>query len=285
MRQCIRQKKRGKGNYQIFNNQIYQGMLKRLTLENDLLKAFKQNEFINYYQPIINIQTQKLEGFEALVRWEHHDKGLILPKEFIPSLETSGLIIPLGIEVLQQACQQLKLWHQQGFPELTISVNLSVRQFASSTLIVDIDRVLVETGINPIYLQLEITESAIMDNPTKAINLIKQLKSRGIKISIDDFGTGYSSLAYLQDFSLDNLKIDSTFIHDIESKNNANKIVETIIYLSNQLDVSLTAEGIETNKQLEFLTQLNCEFGQGYLFCEPLPPSKIDLFIFDSILI
>ncbi|MDY7023081.1 MAG: EAL domain-containing protein [Cyanobacteriota bacterium] len=266
----------GKGSYKIFDRQMHLAMLNRLTLESDLQRALEQQEFFLHYQPIINLQTQKIAGFEALVRWQHPERGIISPGEFIPCLETTGLIVLVGIIVLKQACQQLYSWHQQGWTELTMSVNLSVRQFASSTLLADIDRVLGETAINPAHLKLEITESAIMDNAEMAIALIEELRSRQIQISIDDFGTGYSSLGYLHRFPIDNLKIDRSFVNQIQSQDPRSHVVDTIIALSQQLGLSVIAEGIETTQQLQWLQRIGCEYGQGYFFSKPREGSEIE---------
>ncbi|PZO40538.1 MAG: GGDEF domain-containing response regulator [Pseudanabaena frigida] len=269
-------KLRGKGCYQVFDRQMSSAMLSRLTLENDLQRALKHQEFITYYQPIVNLQTEKLTGFEALVRWQHPIRGMISPAEFIPCMEETGLIVEVGIVVLKQACQQLRAWHQLGWTDLNMSVNLSVRQFSSPTLLADIDQVIIESEVNSAHLKLEITESAIMDNADAAIALTKQLRSRQIQISIDDFGTGYSSLGYLHKFPIDNLKIDRSFVNQIQSGNRDYQVVNTIIALSNQLELAVIAEGIETSQQLEWLKQLGCQFGQGYLFSKPLMASEIE---------
>ncbi|OLP16704.1 GGDEF domain-containing response regulator [Leptolyngbya sp. 'hensonii'] len=271
-----RAKLRGKGCYQIFDRQMSLAMLNRLTLENDLQRALEQQEFVVYYQPIINLQTEKISGFEALIRWRHPVRGMVSPGEFIPCMEETGLIVPVGLVVLKQACQQLLVWHQQGWTDLTMSVNLSARQFACPTLLADIDRVLAETAINPARLKLEITESAIMDNAQTAIALTEQLRSRQIQISIDDFGTGYSSLGYLHRFPVDALKIDRSFVNQIQAGNCDYQVVNTIIALSQQLKLAVIAEGIETPEQLQWLQQLSCEFGQGYLFSKPLAGDDIE---------
>jgi EAL domain-containing protein (putative c-di-GMP-specific phosphodiesterase class I) len=210
------------------------------------------------------------------LRWQHPERGMVSPGEFIPCMETTGLIVPVGMLVLKQACQQLRTWQQQGWTEITMSVNLSVRQFACPTLLADIDRVLSESAINPGYLKLEITESAIMDNAEMAIALTKELRSRQIQISIDDFGTGYCSLGYLHHFPVDTLKIDRCFVNQIQGGNRNYQVVNTIIALSNQLELAVIAEGIETTQQLEWLQQLGCQFGQGYLFSKPLPAAEIE---------
>ena len=269
-------KLRGKGSYQVFDRQMRSAILDRLTLENDLQRGLEQQEFITYYQPIVQLQTQKLVGFEALVRWHHPERGLISPGEFIPCMETSGLIVPVGLLILKQACQQLYSWQQLGWKDLTMSVNLSVRQFSCPTLLADIDRVLAETQINPAHLKLEITESAIMDNADIAIATTEELRSRHIQITIDDFGTGYSSLGYLHRFPVDNLKIDRSFVNQMQSEHRRYHVVDMIVTLSKQLGLSVISEGIEMIQQLEWLQQIGCEFGQGYLFSQPLAAADIE---------
>jgi diguanylate cyclase len=269
-------KLQGKGCYQFFDRQMSLAMLDRLTLENDLQRALEQQEFVTYYQPIINLQTEKICGFEALVRWQHPERGLVSPGEFIPCMEQTGLIVPVGMVVLKQACQQLQAWQRQGCTGLTMSVNLSVRQFSCPTLLSDVERILAETNVNPADLRLEITESAIMDNAQMAIALMQQLRSRQIQISIDDFGTGYSSLGCLHHFPIDSLKIDRSFVEQIQAEDRKYQVVDTIIALGHQLDLSVIAEGIETVQQLQWLQQLGCEFGQGYLFSKPLVATEIE---------
>ncbi|NUN66016.1 EAL domain-containing protein [Pseudanabaena biceps] len=268
-------KLRGKNNHQIFDPQMHLTMYDRLILENDLQRAIEKQEFMLFYQPIVELQTQKLVGFEALVRWQHPERGLVSPAEFIPILEISGLIVLVGMLVFKQACQQIQAWAQQGWTELTMSVNLSVRQFACTTLLADIDHILTETDANPANIKLEITESAIMDNAETAIAITEELRSRQMQISIDDFGTGYSSLGYLQRFPVDNLKIDHSFVSQIQTEDR-NPVVETIIALSNQLGLTVIAEGIETKEQLTWLQNVGCKYGQGYLFNRPLPVSEIE---------
>jgi diguanylate cyclase len=269
-------KSRGKDNHQIFDRQMHLAMFNRLILENDLQRALEQQEFMLNYQPIIELQTQKLVGFEALVRWQHAERGMVSPEEFIPSMETTGLIVPVGMLVFKQACQQLYIWQQQGWTELTMSVNLSVRQFSCATLIADIDRILAQTQVNPANVKLEITESAIMDSAETAIAITKELRSRQIQISIDDFGTGYSSLGYLHRFPVDNLKIDRSFVNQIQSENRNYHVVDTIIALSDQLGLAVIAEGVETKAQLEWLQKIGCKYGQGYLFSKPLTALEVE---------
>ncbi|HEY9640805.1 MAG TPA: EAL domain-containing protein [Coleofasciculaceae cyanobacterium] len=273
-------KLRGKGSYQIFDRQMHLAMVNRLKLEHDLQRALEQQEFTLYYQPIVNLQTQEVVGFEALMRWQHPERGMVSPGEFIPCMEETGLIVPVGIMALKQACQQLHAWQQLGWTELTMSVNLSARQFACPTLLADIDHVLADIAVHATHLKLEITESAIMDNAEMAVALTEELRSRHIQISIDDFGTGYSSLGYLHRFPLDNLKIDRSFVNQIQSESRNYYVVNTIVALSNQLNLSIIAEGIETTQQLEWLQQLGCQFGQGYLFSKPLAAAEIERIYF-----
>lgn len=269
-------KKRGQGTVQPFAADMHQAILNRLTLENDLQRALERQEFVTFYQPIVDIQTQRLAGFEALVRWQHPYRGLVSPGEFIPCLEATGLVVPVGMVVLRQACEQLQRWHQQGHSELTMSVNLSVRQFACPTLVEDIDRIVAATGVDPASIKLEITESAIMDNAEAAIAVTQELRSRGIQISIDDFGTGYSSLGYLHRFPVGTLKIDRSFITAMVANGTDYPVVQSILALSRQLKIAVVAEGIETQQQLEKLRDLNCDYGQGYLFARPLAASEVE---------
>ncbi len=269
-------KLRGKGCYQFFEPQMHLATLTRLTLENDLRRALKLHEFTVHYQPIVNLETLKVKGFEALVRWQHPDRGMVPPGEFIPCMEETGLIVPLGMVVLKQACQQLKQWHQKGWTDLTMSVNLSIRQFASPALLDDVAQILAETAIDPTCLILEITESAIMDNAQTAIALTQQLRARHIQISIDDFGTGYSSFGYLHCFPVNSLKIDRSFVNQVQEGNRDYQVVSTIVTLSKQLELTVVAEGIETSHQLKWLKQLGCEFGQGYLFSKPRSADEIE---------
>lgn len=270
-----RAKHQGKGCYHLFDAQLHAATLHRLTLENDLQHALSHGELVVYYQPIMNLTNQQVTGLEALVRWHHPERGIVPPGEFIPCLEETGLVVRAGLIVLRQACQQLRDWHEQGWADLTVAVNLSVRQFASPTLLADIDQVLAETGVNPAYLKLEITESAIMQNAETAIALMNELRARHIQISIDDFGTGYSSLGYLHRFPIDVLKIDRSFVHDMRREGRNYQVVETIITLSNQLGLAVVAEGIETSEQLTWLQALGCEFGQGFFFAKPAPAETI----------
>lgn len=269
-------KLKGKGKYQFFEQEMHRTMLHRLTLESDLQRAYRQGEFFLQYQPIVNLQKSCIAGFEALVRWQHPTRGLVSPNEFIPSMETTGLIIPVGMIILEQACQQLAKWQRLGWDDLFVSVNVSVRQFSSSTLLSDIDNILAKTAIAPSCLKLEITESAIIDDVDLAVSILEALRDRDIQLCIDDFGTGYSSLGCLHQFPIDYLKIDRSFVNQIQLNYDSYHVVDSIIALSKQLKLAAIAEGIETEQQLERLQRLGCEFGQGYLFSKPLAASKAE---------
>jgi diguanylate cyclase (GGDEF)-like protein len=275
-----RAKSRGRGSYQLFDRRLRQAILARLTLENDLQKAIERGEFTAHYQPIVDLRTDRVIGFEALIRWLKPDRGLVSPAEFIPCLETTGAIVPVGLVILRQACRQLLLWRERGWTDVTVSVNLSPRQFTRATLLADIDRILAETGVDPAYLKLEITESTIMENEETAIEITEELRSRRIQICIDDFGTGYSSLGSLHHLPVDSIKIDRSFVNEIEGGNRDYHVVDAIVALSHRLGLSVVAEGIETPRQLEWLQKLHCEFGQGYLFSKPLAPEAIESLYF-----
>lgn len=261
---------RGKGRYQVFDYHMHRLFMERLTLENDLRRALDRQEFVNFYQPIVDLQTGQIVGFEALARWLHPDLGMVPPGKFIPCMEETGLIVPVGMLVLYLACQQLNQWLEAGWPDLTVSVNMSVRQFAHPNLIADIERIVSETGINPGRLRLEITESAIMEDAKAAVALTRELRARHIQISIDDFGTGYSSLGYLNQFPIDSLKIDRAFVKDIGTADHKSEILHAIVGLGGALGLNLVAEGIETSEQLSYLQDLGVQYGQGYLFGKPL---------------
>ncbi|MNK35322.1 Phytochrome-like protein cph2 [compost metagenome] len=247
----------------------------RLKLENDLRKGIERQEFFLEFQPQIHLDTGKIVGMEALVRWNHPHRGLISPAEFIPLAEESGLIVPLGDWVLRTACIQNKNWQIQGYEPICISVNLSMRQFRQSHLSEHIGDLLAEIGLDPKYLELEITESMTFDKET-AFDQLRRLKELGVHISIDDFGTGYSSLHYLKSLPIDRLKIDRSFVKEVMEDNNDAAIVSTITSMAHHLKLKVTAEGVESQEQLEFLKLQRCHEGQGYLFSKPVGAQDIE---------
>ncbi|HHP7229480.1 MAG TPA: EAL domain-containing protein [Xenococcaceae cyanobacterium] len=268
----------GKRQYQVYDKRMHQLAVERLQLEVDLRKALQNQELTLSYQPIISLKTGALAGFESLVRWQHPQLGMISPDKFIPIAEETGLIIPLGAWILQEACRQLRTWHQKynSALSLTVNINVAVQQFAYGNLIKIIDRILAETNLPAHCLRLEITESAIMENSSMANTILQEFKARKINICIDDFGTGYSSLSYLHQFPVDNLKIDRSFVSPIQHTSESHKIVDAIADLAHHLDMTVTAEGIETEAQLQYVTNLGCEYGQGYYFSSPLSAPEIE---------
>lgn len=270
-----RVKEQGKNNYAVYSPLTSDPSYEKLVLENDLRKALKKKEFIVYYQPKINIVEGMISGFEALVRWNHSEQGLISPGTFIPVAEETGLIVPIGEYVMREAAKQMVAWHQAGLPEVPIAVNLSTRQFLQSNLVQTVESILKETGLPPHLLELEITESMTIDIE-RSIEILTKLKSLGIQISIDDFGTGYSSLHYLQQLPIDRLKIDQSFVQNISVNENHAILVATIIHMAKNLQLSVTAEGVETENQAMYLQKQQCEEVQGYYFSMPLSASEIE---------
>jgi EAL domain-containing protein (putative c-di-GMP-specific phosphodiesterase class I) len=248
--------------------------LERVALESDLRHALERNEFLLHYQPKVDIGSNRIVGMEALVRWQQPGKALIVPAQFIPLAEETGLIVPIGEWVLKTACLQNKAWQDQGLPRLRVAVNLSPRQFAHESLLQDVARVLHETGLDAAWLELEITESMVMRDPEHAVTLLHDLKAMGIHLSIDDFGTGYSSLSYLKRFPLDSVKIDRSFIKDLPGDGDDAGITQAIIAVAHSLRLGVIAEGVETAEQLDFLRTNGCDEMQGYLFSRPLPAEQ-----------
>ena len=273
-----RAKAQGGNCYKFFDSAMHIQAMHRLSLESDLRKALRQEEFIVHYQPIVNLLNGRLVGFEALVRWQHPTLGFISPEDFVPVAEEIGFIVAIDSWVFHSACQQLATWKNQlgNSFGLKVSLNLSAQDLRKASLIEDIDRILAETSINGDSICLEVTESMLIEDIEQTIDLLTQLKARKIQISIDDFGTGYSSLNYLHRLPADNLKIDRSFVSQMQIGNYNYQVVNTIITLSKQLGLTVVAEGIETQQQLQWLQQHGCQLGQGYLFSRPLAADEIE---------
>ena len=267
-------KARGKADFVVFDEAMHTNAVTRMKLEADLRQAVLRQEFRLVYQPIISLLTGKVSGFEALIRWDHAERGIVYPDEFIPLAEETKLILPMGLWVLREAAEQLKRWQETRpiHPPLSISVNLSCRQFFQPDLVYQIEHILLATGLDPRCLRLEITESAIMEQIETALAALAKLKALGIRLAIDDFGKGYSSLSYLHQFPCDVLKIDRSFIARMGAGGENTEIVRTIVSLAQSLGLDVVAEGVETLDQLAHLRDLGCHHGQGYLFAKPLAP-------------
>jgi diguanylate cyclase (GGDEF)-like protein len=275
-----RAKESGKARYEVFNSTMHSRAVALLKLENDLRRAIERNEFRVYYQPIIDLTTDQVSGFEALVRWYHPDRGLVPPDEFIGIAEETGLIVEVGSMVLREACRQLREWQASAeLKSLTVAVNLSAKQFAQQDLVKQVKEILRETGLEPRYLKLEITETVVMENAEVARNMLSQLCALGVQLSIDDFGTGYSSLSYLHRFPVTALKIDRSFIGRMGAHGENCEVVKTINTLARNLGMSVVAEGIETEDQLLQLKAMGCDYGQGYHFSRPLTAETAKLFV------
>lgn len=274
-----RAKELGINNYQHYMPTMNARAFEQLTLEHNLRKALKKDQFLVYYQPQIDMRTQKIIGAEALVRWQHPELGMISPAQFIPIAEETGLILPLGEWVLRTACQQAKNWYDQLGTRFIISVNLSTRQFQQQDLVSTVDRSLQDTKLPPELLELEITETLGMKNPELTLKTLHELKSMGIHIAIDDFGTGYSSLSYLKRFPIDTLKIDRSFVSDINGDSNDGAIVVAVIALAHSLKLKVIAEGVETSEQADYLLDHGCERIQGYIFSPPVPAQDFESII------
>ncbi|MDM9383033.1 EAL domain-containing protein [Chlorogloeopsis sp. ULAP01] len=267
----------GKARYHVFNPEMHQEVIQLLELENDLRRAVERQEFVVYYQPIISLATGTIAGLEALVRWQHPKRGLVYPTTFIPVAEETGLINAINIWVLKSACETLYLLqnHLSTQTSLTISVNLSPRLFSTPDLIAKIDQILDDININPANLELEITESVLMDNNETIKTILQNIKERNIKLVMDDFGTGYSSLSYLHSFPLNSLKIDKSFVKYMQENQQSMGLVPAMIGIAHSMGMRANAEGVETQQQLAQLKNLNCDFAQGYLFSPALERKSI----------
>jgi diguanylate cyclase (GGDEF)-like protein/PAS domain S-box-containing protein len=278
-------KDRGRNTYQFFTEQHDGKMERRLNLEHGLRKALKKNELFLVYQPQVQFHTKKIAGVEALLRWNKDTEGIISPGEFIPIAEDTGMILPIGEWVLKNACLQGAKWHQNGFNDLLISVNISVRQLLEESFVDRVESILNETYFPASALELEITESTTMESMEETLPVLNRLREKGIRISIDDFGTGYSSLTYLRQLPVDTLKIDKMFINDILTDPKAGAIVKTIIDMGHNLSFHVIAEGIESCKQIDFLLEQGCMYGQGYHLFKPLKPEELEKHLQENMVI
>ncbi|MBD2560497.1 MULTISPECIES: bifunctional diguanylate cyclase/phosphodiesterase [Nostoc] len=271
----------GRARYELFNLDMYASAIARLHLETDLRRAIERREFRVYYQPIVSLTSGSIIGFEALLRWQHPERGLLNPADFIPLAEETGLIIEIGYWTLHKACLQMQTWRLNEHPTLLekIIVNLSIKQFSQSDLIKQIEHILHSTGLDPNILILEITESVIMENGDETTATLSQIRELGVEISIDDFGTGYSSLARLSSFPISVLKIDKSFLNPMDTNSRNLEIIEIIVTLAHKLGINVTVEGVETKDQLAFIRKLNCEYAQGYFFSPPLGTSDASALI------
>jgi EAL domain-containing protein (putative c-di-GMP-specific phosphodiesterase class I)/ActR/RegA family two-component response regulator len=269
-------KSKGRGNYQFFTPELNIAAQQRTIVSNQLRHAFFRDELSVHYQPLLDMESGAIVGVEALLRWSHPDMGMVSPAHFISLLEEIGLMGEIGTWVLKTACAQNRAWQDAGFPPVRMSVNLSPRQFYGSSLVETVTRVLQETGLDPQWLDLEITEGLILDNSEPVLEVMRQLKAMGVGLSLDDFGTGYSSLSYLRRFPVDRLKIDNSFITDVVSDEGAADIVRSILALAQKFGLAVVAEGVETEAQLGYLQQQGCHEMQGHLFSRALPAAQME---------
>jgi diguanylate cyclase (GGDEF)-like protein/PAS domain S-box-containing protein len=270
-----RAKAEGRSGYRFYTADMNARAFERLDLESRLRRALERNEFVLHYQPKLDLGSGQVVGVEALLRWRHPDHGLVPPGEFIPTLEDTGMIVPVGRWVLQEACHQARVWQQAGLPPLTMAVNVSTYQFRRDDVCALVHEALASHAINPADLELEITESALMDDVGRAAASIRQLRDQGVRVAIDDFGTGYSSLAYLKRFAINSLKIDRAFVRDVCDDHDDAAIVAAVLAMAQRLQLQVVAEGVETRGQLDFLRNEGCDQMQGYLLARPMPASQL----------
>jgi diguanylate cyclase len=275
-------KQHGRGNFRRYAPGMDAGIEDRVQLESDLHHAVTLNQFELYYQPKVDTQTGEVRSAEALIRWAHPTRGVVSPAEFIPLAEECGLVGEIGEWVIREACRQTRAWQLDGVPSLRVSVNLSASQFRDSRLVDSIRSALGDAALEPRYLEVELTESAVMSDPEKSISILEQLSAMGVLVSVDDFGTGYSSMSYLRRFPIDKLKIDRVFIDEIASRPEDASIVRAIVSLAHSLRLKVVAEGVETTAQLDFLKTAGCDEYQGYHFSRPLPAADFERLIRES---
>jgi diguanylate cyclase (GGDEF)-like protein/PAS domain S-box-containing protein len=278
-----RAKANGRAGQQIFDADMHRRAVSQLRIETDLRRAIERQEFTVYYQPIVDLGSRKLIGFEALVRWKHPQRGLVPPGEFIPVAEETGLIRPMGMWVLQESCRQVRAWQDRGGPPMRVSVNLSGHQLAQPDLVEQIRRTLETAGIDPNLLAVEVTESALVRDLSAGAAVLEELRKLKVHVNVDDFGTGYSSLSYLQNLPVDTLKIDRSFVKTMDQEGGRSEIVRAIITLAHSLGMSVVAEGVETRGQLDALTALRCNAAQGFYFARPLPTEEAQKLVDDGL--
>ena len=275
----FRAKEQGGNTYQYFKSDMNTKAVERLKLESALRHALERNEFELYYQPRVDLYTGAINGMEALLRWNNPQLGAVSPLTFIPLLEETGLIVPVGDWVLKTACEQTRVWHEAGYSQLKVSVNLSARQFRQKDLVNRFKTIWEASGLVPAYLELEITEGLLVDNVDTVVDILGEFYTHGVQISIDDFGTGYSSLSYLKRFPIHTLKIDRSFVRDIIDDPDDAAITAAIVALARSLRLNIIAEGVETKSQLDYLTSLSCDEVQGFYFSKPLPAHEFEAFM------
>ncbi|MDD5330673.1 MAG: EAL domain-containing protein [Sulfuricella sp.] len=272
----------GRNTYRFHTEQMNVDAVERLRMRNNLGKALERNEFVLYYQPQIDLASGAVAGAEALIRWNHPELGMVAPGRFIPVAEDSGLIVEIGDWVLREACRQAAAWRQAGQPQLTVAVNLSAVQFKRGNLELSVAQALAESGLDPAQLELELTESILIQDTDKVLATVQRLKTLGVKLSIDDFGTGYSSLSYLKRFAVDRLKIDQSFVRDMADDPNDAAIVNAIIQMAKSLNLKTIAEGVEDSRMLDLLRHLQCDEAQGYHFARPMPAGEFPAYLSDA---
>jgi len=273
-------KELGRQTFQFYEHEMSLKAMRRLDLENQIRVALKNEEFLVYYQPKVNLVSGQCQGMEALVRWQHPEKGLIAPDDFIPLAEETGLIIQLDEWVMRSACQQFKEWKAAGYPVNNLSVNISARHFKEGSLLRHCKKVIEETQLLPKYIEIELTESALVDNYDSAKEILHEIHEMGIHIALDDFGTGYASMSYLKEFPFDTVKLDRSFVQGVPENSEDTAIVKAMIQLAEALNLNMVAEGVETESQKYFLTDHGCAYGQGYLWSKPVDANEFERMFF-----